>query len=182
MFFFYCYCTSKECGECPYDTFWHFEAGTADRLKTEFFSAPGQCVLAAIRDEVARVGAMTAIPKGSVALTQGYVPIDDYVKWCKWANDKTDEEAIKNCDGYKWNEFFVNWEDSHVVSDNKCWTNVTFPVESNRVHAAIGGDGLLRAVSQLAGSVEAGGYDGAVYECCPTLTQICERAPPAESR
>ena len=131
------------------------------------------CVLAAIRDDESRAGAGYAIPKGKVAITQGYFPIDDYLKYCEFNDPKSDEGVVRNCDDYHYTEFFVNYEDSHVPDDTDCWVNATFPLPAGLLNVAIGSDGLLRPVSQ----VETDTYDGAVYECCPRHEEVCNVVP-----
>lgn len=180
----------QECGHCPFGVYYHYEDGTDNRFRPEW-NAPGECVLAAIRDDESRRGAQAAIPPGQVAITQGYILLDDFVKYCHTDNEHTDDEVITSCDKYHYSEFFVNFEDSIPPTDPKHWKGIDFPIPYGRIHVGIGSDGALRPVNQLnieetnATSPdefeEDGMYDGAVYECCPTLSQICENNPPADA-
>ena len=174
----------QECGACAFDTFYFYEDGAGDRLRNEFTSSPGRCVLAAIRNADALRGAQSAIPRGKVALTQGYAPFDDLVKYCDYGSlgfstsEKTDNCTINSCSGYGYYEFFRNWEGSRVEENPFCWKNVTFPIPCKKTHVALGSDGALRPVTQLNEDNE---WDGAVYECCPQITNFCNEQPPVEA-
>ena len=135
-------------------------------------------MLASIRDKESLKGAQYALPPGKIAITQGFFPVEDLVHYCKFDNEKTEEELITECPGsktdYDFNEFFVNFEGSTVPKDDHHWTNVSYPIERGRVHVAIGADGLLRAVAQW----DTDSYTGAIYQCCPALNRVCNVPPP----
>lgn len=135
---------------------------------------PDSCVLAAIRDDDARAGAQYAIPPGLIAITQGYFPIDDYLHECFFDDQKSDEGKVKYCkDDYE--DYFVNYEDTDVVDDGDCWKIPDYKFDAGAILAAIGSDGKLRPVKAWDRDTANSkfGWDGAVYECCPQVFEVC---------
>ena len=139
--------------------------------------------MAAIRDKESRRNAQYAIPEGLYAITQGYFDIDDYLEYCHFDDEDTVDGMVVACE-YDYNEFFENWEDSDVPHDRDYWDSdfLDFPMKDGILNVAIGADGLLRPVSQLNTDGDEGGYDGAVYECCPDIDDICNEEPEDDRR
>ena len=140
---------------------------------------PTTCVLAAIRDHEARRGAQYAIPDGMVAITQGYFPIDDYIEFCSFEDSKSQDGEVEFCeDSYE--NYFVNFEGTDVPADSDCWTSAvdleTRDIPDGAIHVGIGSDGLLRPVQNWNRDTENSefAWDGAIYECCPFINEICE--------
>lgn len=164
------------CTECPIETvFWYQDTSNTDYYWETARDFPERwCTLASIRNEKDRRGAQYAIPAGKVAITQGHIPMDDYLKWCEFENQDSDEGIVTGCDKYGYEEFFKNYEDSSVLDDTDAWTGIDFPLPAGQIHLAIGSNGTLRPVSQLNVDGETlGGYDGGIYECCPTPFEKC---------
>ena len=153
----------------------HYQDASATGLfHGEFKVPPASCSLAAIRDETSRRAAQYAIPEGKIAITQGYFPIGAYISSCTFGDEKTDDGMVTGCLN-AYNNFFINYENTPVVSLDSCWVDLSFPLPDGALHAAIGSDGLLRPVQQwnLDTAESAFAYDGAVYECCPGIEDIC---------
>jgi len=162
------------CGVCSYDTFYKFQPiGAGDDLETALFKPPAGCVLAAIRDETSLKGAQYAIPPGEIAITQGFIPIAEYIECCEFDTSNPLTDSVTGCD-YDYQEFFMNFEYSKVPDGATKWVEITYPFEAGAVYAAIGSDGLLRPVKQWnTQDIENFGYSGAVYECCPDEQYVC---------
>ena len=134
--------------------------------------------MAAIRDEETRRAAQYAIPDGRIAITQGYFPIDDYVEECSFEDSKSDDGMVEFCND-DYDNYFENFDGSSVPEDSDCWVDDNLSTEDipdGAIHAAIGSDGLLRAVQQWNKDTENSkfAYNGAVYECCPFPDEVCE--------
>ena len=139
-------------------------------------------MLAAIRDEKSRRQAQYAIPEGKIALTQGFIPIDDYIESCHKEDDLTIDGFVTGCDDelghpIAYNTLFVNVEGTKVPSGDAIWEHDTFPLDDGLLNAAIGADGILRPVKIWLGDSEnnKNGYDGAVFECCPSSAANTQR-------
>ena len=73
---------------------------------------------------------------------------------------------------------FKNFDGSRVITDDDCWVDIDLPIPDGVIHAAIGSDGLLRPVLQWQSDPEQDFYfDGAVYECCPDIDDVCNVEP-----
>lgn len=140
--------------------------------------------MAAIRDHESRVGAQYAIPEGKIAITQGYFPLAQYKKWCHFDYEKTINGTVTGCyDPYP--TYFINYEGTHVPDDYHIWDVPHYPFDDGVLNVGIGADGILRPVKQILSGVtqddDQFGFDGAVYECCPTSADdICNVELPVD--
>jgi hypothetical protein len=132
--------------------------------------------LAAISDDESRRGAQYAIPPGKIAATQGIFPIDRYIKDCHFDGEKTMMGNVTGCDN-DYSVYFDNVDGSTVPDDTDCWVNISFPIPAGALYAALGSDGLLRPVKGYSTDTEDFGIDGAVYECCPDIRDVCNVEP-----
>lgn len=166
---------------CPVDVFYFYrEGGTYHENFIK--DPPKQCVLAAITDSESLAGAVYALPPNTVAITQGYFPIADYISHC-YFDGSGKEEIVENCNAL-YNTYFKNFEGTDVLSDYDSWIEIDYPIKSGLIVAAVGsGDGKLRPVPSWNvgnSTVDPSAWDGAVYECCPGVATYCTPEVPKD--
>ena len=93
-------------------------------------------------------------------------------------DEKTVDGQVLGCH-MNYESYFVNYEGTLVVDDPHCWDVPAYSFDDGVLYVGIGSDGILKAVKQtLSGTTDDFGYDGAVYECCPEATDICNEVLP----
>jgi hypothetical protein len=158
-----CLFVQQHCEECDkFESYYTYES------KDDFYDAltkgPNDCVLAAIRDKESYYSAKFAIPEGKFALTQGFLEIEEFLDNCH-----IEDHIVIGCDDH-YNELdWENLEETNVPSEDDIWSDIDFPIPAGQLNLVLSWDGFLYPVASWNSSA----FDGAVYECCPDIDDVC---------